>query len=410
MIELDGVQYTVATPEENVTLMTNYINNYCATKEIKNSKGELIYIEQNTSSPIYMLLYGLAYLVSAIQRLIYSVGCTFSISSSSERQLLNLASLANVKRKAATKTTIQCLVYSSRSDDDGPQECVITTSLTKTVAVSGTNVKFHPAYDVTVPIGQSRLVLLVAELEGAYEIGPGMITGFDDEVPGLRLMVSKASIPGQSIESVAALRQRLQERTVTQTQIDKAMNAIEELAGVSLCNIYYNRAPVSDAVINGITVPARKALLIVQGYSEDIAKVFNQYMSCETVDPGDITRLIGGGPQHYYTHSGQDIPVYIVAPLQVDAYIQIYVKGEVPTSTQNNIKDAVQTLVLGRTIGQELSSADVVDKVKEYLPTVPVMGAYVSFDNINYTFRISPSADVLLLFNDSNIQIIGVTG
>ena len=49
MIELDGVEYSVATPEENVTSMVDYINNYCAVNNIRNSKGELIYIEQNNA-------------------------------------------------------------------------------------------------------------------------------------------------------------------------------------------------------------------------------------------------------------------------------------------------------------------------------------------------------------------------
>jgi hypothetical protein len=408
MIELDGIQYSVATPEENVTQMVNFINNYCATHNVRNSKDEVIYIEQNTTSPIYMIMYGIAYLVSAIQRLIYSVGCAFSIGSSSERQLLNLSTLANVKRKNATKTTIQCLVYSDRTEDDPHHACVITTSLSKTITVSGTNVVFHPAYDLTIPVGSVGLVLLVAEDYGAYEIAEGIVTSFDTEVEGLRQIVSKASVPGQTIESIASLRTRLQERSSAQTQLDKAMEAIEELDGVSLCNIYFNKAPVTDAVISGITVPARKALLIVQGYNDNIAKVFNEYLTCETVDPNNNERLVLGAAQHYYTHSGQDIPVYIVAPLQVNAYVQVYIKGEVPVSLQNQVKDVVESLVLGRTIGQELSSAEVVDQIKQQLPSIPVMGAYVSLDGINYTFRVAPAADTLLLFTDTRIQVVGV--
>lgn len=409
MIELDGIQYNVNTPEENATSMVNFINNFCATRNIRNSKDELISIDANTTNPMYMIIYGLAYLVSAVQRLIYSVGCTFSISSSSDRQLLNLATLANIKRKKATRTTIQCLVYADRTEDTPHNPCQITTSLSTTVAISGTNIVFHPAYDLFIPVGGVGLVLLVAETEGSYEIAEGVITSFDDEVVGLRQIVSKASVPGQTIEPIPALRQRLQARASSQTQIDKAMAAIEELEGVSLCNIYFNKAPVTDAVISGITVPARKALLIVQGYNENIAKVFNEYLTCETVDPDNNERLVLGTAQHYYTHAGQDIPVYIVAPLQIPAYVQVYFKGEVPVSTQNQVKDAVQSLVLGRTIGQELTSAEVVNQVKEALPSLPIMGAYVSLDGLNYTFRVSPASDTLLLFTDVNIQVVGVT-
>ena len=114
MIELDGIQYNVNTPEENATSMVNFINNFCATRNIRNSKGELISIDANTANPMYMIIYGLAYLVSAVQRLIYSVGCAFSISSSSDRQLLNLATLSGVKRKGASPTIVNCIIYASR--------------------------------------------------------------------------------------------------------------------------------------------------------------------------------------------------------------------------------------------------------------------------------------------------------
>ena len=92
--------------------MLGFINDYCTTNNITNSKGELVQIEQNWANPLYILLFGFSYLVTVLQKLIYNVGCSLNIARASDRQVMNIAEIANVKRKEATKTTIQAIIYS----------------------------------------------------------------------------------------------------------------------------------------------------------------------------------------------------------------------------------------------------------------------------------------------------------
>ena len=47
MVSLNNIDYEIKTPLENCTDMICYINSYCATNNIKNSKGEVIYIDAN---------------------------------------------------------------------------------------------------------------------------------------------------------------------------------------------------------------------------------------------------------------------------------------------------------------------------------------------------------------------------
>ena len=79
MITLDGIEYTVKTPEENASDLVNYINDYCAAHNVKNSKGEVINIAANETNPLYMILYGNAYLATVLQKLIYSAACRMSV-------------------------------------------------------------------------------------------------------------------------------------------------------------------------------------------------------------------------------------------------------------------------------------------------------------------------------------------
>ena len=45
MLSLDGIEYTVKTPEENASDLVSFINDYCRSHGIKNSLGEDVYIE-----------------------------------------------------------------------------------------------------------------------------------------------------------------------------------------------------------------------------------------------------------------------------------------------------------------------------------------------------------------------------
>ena len=157
MVLLDGIEYEVKTPDENLDDVITYVNDYCAANDVRNTAGELIYIEPNEANPLYQLFRGFSYLTTVMQKLIYSAGCSMSIAESSERQLLNLSDIAGVKRTKATRTIITGVVFSNAAGQ-GAVDCVISQLLTATITIAGTDVVFHPAFDVTVPIGESRSI------------------------------------------------------------------------------------------------------------------------------------------------------------------------------------------------------------------------------------------------------------
>ena len=216
MVLLDGIEYEVKTPDENLDDVITYVNDYCAAKDIRNTAGEVIYIEPNEANPLYQMFRGFAYLTTVMQKLIYSTGCSMSIAEASERQLLNLADIAGVKRTQATHTIITGVVFANQ-EGTGAVDCVITRDMTITITIAGTDVVFHPAFDLTVPIGESRNSVLRAEQYGSYNISANTLTQFDDPVPGFRSMTTSASTPGQGLETIASLRNRLQRRAVEGT-------------------------------------------------------------------------------------------------------------------------------------------------------------------------------------------------
>lgn len=409
MLELDGLEYTVKTPEENVSDVVAFINDYCATKGIKNSLGELINIDANEANPLYMMCFGMSYLTTVLQKLIYSAGCTMSVPESSERQLLNIADIAGVVRGAATRTVIQGTVYANEQDS-GAVDCVITRELSATVSSGTYNLVFHPAFDITVPIGEARQIVLIAEDYGAYNISENTITQFDDIVPGFRRMTTKASTPGQDQESIPSLRARIQRRSVEGTQADRAAEAIQSLDGVALCSIYFNESPTDNQTVGsrGLVVPPRQALLMVQGYSDNIAKMFFTHMICKTAGEAYPVN-VGAYRQNYITRAGQVLPVWVVPPEQIYIYVKVYIYETLTYAQIDSIKDAVCSLSSNLTIGQTVTSKMITDIVSSTCPDLTVQGADVSKDDETYSFSAMPNSDEVFIFALDNISVVEVT-
>ena len=412
MLLLDGIEYEVKTPDENLDDVVTYINDYCQSKDIKNSLGETIYIDANEANPLYQALRGLSYLTTIMQKLQYSAGCSVSVAESSERQLLNLSDIAGIKRTKATHTTIAGVVYANL-EDTGAVECVITRDMEATITIAGTDVTFHPAFDVTIPIGESRSIVLVAEQLGSFNISANTITSFDDPVPGLRMMSTAASTPGQERETIASLRERLQRRTVEGTQIERAASAIQNLEGVAMCSIYFNYSPREDESVPygdiNITVPPRQALVFVQGWSTDpvaIARTFYRYLLCKTAG-GDVD---GHQEQVYETRAGQQLTVNILPPKQQPVWIRIFIKNVLSYEQVDGIKDVICSMAGSLTIGQGITTAEVIKYVGDIYTNLTIQGAEVSLtgEDNSYSYVQVPNPTAVFYLNVDNINVVEV--
>ena len=410
MITLDGIEYDVKTPDENLDDVITFVNDYCLANDVKNSVGEVIHIEPNEANPLYQMFRGFAYLTTAMQKLIYSAGCSMSIAEASERQLLNLSDIAGVKRTQATRTIISGVVYANTESAEAVP-CVITQDMTATITIAGADVVFHPAFDVTIPIGESRAIILMAEQYGSYNISANTLTQFDDPVPGFRSMATYNSTPGQALETIASLRNRLQRRATEGTQVERAETAIQNLEGVSMCSIFFNYNPWKPTSIaygdTSITVPPRQALLLVQGWSIEanaIAKTFYRYLLCKTAGEG----VQGVQTQKYITHSNQELTVNILPPVQQELYIKVYIKNTLSFEQIDGIKDVICSLAGSLVIGQSISAVDITNAVAAIYTNLTVQGAEISLtgDEGTYSYMQAPAQTAVFYFNVDNISVV----
>lgn len=397
MIELDGVEYQVQDTGTIATEIVERINSYCTENNVTNSQGDIVYIDANRANPLYMIIWGISFLISILQRLVYNVGCAFNIAASSPRQLLNLADVANVKRNAATYTIIPCLVYAS---DEG--DCLITKDLLLSTNVGGQEIRFHPAYETTIEKGQVLNIPMIAEVTGPYSIAGGWTNKFVSDVENLDHIVLADSIPGTEQETIAELRARMQRRRLNYTQIDAAKQAIMELPGIASCSIFFNYSNVDPATVGGIIIAPRKALVIVQGYSDDIAKTYYSHLLCEST-PGPDNRTT---EQDYITHANQHIPVYFVSPRTLNIFIDIIISGDIVEAVRNAMMDKACEISLHLNIGDSIDTFQIMELVSQTTGLdVSILGCSIGTSEETGLYQVTPEPDQLLILSPDNINI-----
>lgn len=423
MIEVDGVSFMVKTPAENTEDMRTSINEYCSNNNVTNSKNELVYIEQNMASPVYLLLWALGYLVTVVQKMVWSVGKAHNVQSSSENQLLNIADMANIKRGKASVTTFDVYVRAAQAgetnyDESSDGTCTITSE--DTITYNG--VIYAPALhpSVTLQAGESTYITMVATTSGAYAISEDSISGFDEGINNIGTFKQYASVPGHEQETIASLRERIQRKQTSGTTLDAAMDAIRELEGVTTCSIYQNPSPTDSRQIgiDGIMVPPRHTMVLVQGYNANIARTYFEHLAAPSILPltdgqySDFAysktfipadRLLE--VQEYVTHAGQALPVAIIKPKQEQVLVKVFINQSVVGSVESAMKDAVCQLASKITAGQDLTSAMVLSQLADF-SSYELQGALVGKSEASMGYIAHSEKDGLFAFSFDNITIV----
>lgn len=408
MTELDGKTYTIKTPGENTSDMITRINTYCANNDIRNSKNEVIYIDENFASPFYMILWAMGYLVTIIQNLIYGVGKALSVQSSSDAQLLNLADLAGIHRGTPSRTTFSILVKAMAIDNPEYDATSPGVTITSEDTITYDGIVYAPALHPSIHLEPNQIayITLVAQESGSYTISAGMITEFDSPISNIEYIQQDTSIPGQEQESIASLRNRMQRRQISGTNLDTAMDAIRALDGVTTCNIYYNESVTETRSIgaDSIPVPPRQALILVQGYNSQIAKAFFSNLTCASIPSTSVPadRLLDA--QVYTTHANQELQVALVKPKLVPIYIRIILGIAIDKTVELAIKDAILALAREVSIGMTLTAAMVLNALDDYT-SYSLQGALLSANNSSWDYKATPAIDAIWTFIADNITI-----
>jgi hypothetical protein len=386
MIELDGRSYIVNTPTENAFAMLSFINQFMIDNDVRNKAGEVVQFKISLVSPIWLLLFGIGYMATVCQKIMYAVAQAFNIADCSDNQVLNLAKIARLSRKEGSYTTVVC---TATATNGGP--CNITTDLIAEVEYENETYQFSPIYDVTIPAGTSAEVILICSVTGPVYFEAGTITGFTTEVEDLDTFVSSAPQPGSGLESISSLRTRLMTNEAVSPMMG-AIQAINALDGISKAVVLYNPNYDSSMMLGGKTVPPKRAIIFVQGYSEKIAQEYYKYMSMQTYDDGTARQ------QSFTMENGQDFTVNYYTPVAIDLYIRVSVNKALTLEREAEIKQAIVNLSNTRQIGTNYTTAFIIDQLNVNLNFPEIRGIDISTDGTTWVDTTS--------FNEGNIGLI----
>lgn len=386
MVELDGRSYVVNTPTDNAFALLEYVNQFMVDNDVKNRKGEVVQFKISLASPIWLLIIGIGYMATVCQRIMYAVAQAFNLGSCSDEQVLNLARIARLTRKEGSYTTVACTVTATAGGT-----CNISTNLEAVVEYEGVNYTFHPIYAVSVPAGTSAEIILICDVTGPVYFEVGAITGFTTEVSNLATLVSAAPQPGSGLESISSLRTRLMTNEAV-SPLMGAVQGINALDGVTKAVVLYNSNYDSSMVLGGKTVPPKKAVVFVQGYSDKIAQEYYRHMAAQTYNDGTAQS------QDFELGNGQNFTMYYYTPVAVNLYIKVKVNSLLTVERENEIKNAIQALSNSREIGKNYTSSYLIDSLNTNLYFTEIVGIEVSEDGVTW----GNTTD----FNEGNIGLI----
>lgn len=388
MIELDGRSYVVNTPTENAFALLDFINQFMVDNDVKDKNGNVVQFKISLASPIWLIIIGIGYMATVCQRIMFAVAQAFNIADCSEQQVLSLAKIARLSRKEGSYTTVVC---TATAKADGP--CEITTDLEATVTYENEEYIFHPIYAATIPAGTSAEIILICSVTGPVYFEAGAITEFTTEVENLESFVSSAPQPGSGMESISSLRTRMMNNESI-SPLAGAIQGINALDGVTKAVVLYNPNYDSSMVLGGKTVPPKKSIVFVQGYSDNIAQEYYRHMTAQTYNDGTARQ------QDTVLANGQNFTLNYYTPVAVNLYVRVKVVAAQSAERELEIKRAVVNLSNSREIGDNYTSAYIIDMLNTNLNFPEVTGVEISTDGTNWSDTTS--------FNEGNIGLIAL--
>jgi hypothetical protein len=393
MIELDGRSYIVNTPTENAFALLEYVNQFMVDNNVKNSKGAIVQFKISLASPIWLLIIGIGYIATICQKIMYAVAQAFNIADCSEQQVLSLSKIARLPRKLGSYTTVACTATASAS---GP--CHITTDMIAKATYEGVEYTFNPIYKLDIAAGTSEEVILICTVTGPvyFEIGAitALKTAEEEAVPNLDTFVSGAPQPGSGLESISSLRTRIMTNEAI-SPLAGATQGLNALDGVTKAVVLYNSNYDSDMILGGKTVPPKKAVVFVQGYSDKIAKEYYTHMTAQTYSDGTAHQ------QSYVMENGQNFLMNYFAPIAVNLYVKVKISTLITLERQAEIKQAVIKLSNSRNIGDNYTTSYMIDMLNTNLYFPEVTDIKISTDGVTWSDTTN--------FNEGNIGLIAMS-
>lgn len=309
---------TIDTPYNNAVFVINRTNELLTENNIKDSTGtEIAQLEQSAVNPAWLFALACGSLHTSWQEQISKAYSAIDAQNCEEDQVLVLAGLAGLIRGNGTPSHITVSFFNTASERVSiPIGSVFSEAYTNHKWSNNTEINLASASES----GHSQITTLYSVDDGAFEV-PKDISFTSSGYPLIEIKSASESTPGESIESIASLRNRLSQGDETSDFLSQCKTAIERLSGIESCSIWFNGGITSPLIIGDpsgsyVSVPPREAYVSVKGVdvSHKIAETYFNYLDVPaTVGAQTETYQRGMQPltMHYDIAEGIAVSIYV---------------------------------------------------------------------------------------------------
>lgn len=344
---MDNVK-TIDTPYNNAVSVLNKTNQLLLENNIKDSTGETVaQLEATPANPAWLFALACGSLHTAWQEKIAKAYSALDAQNCEDDQVLVLASIAGLERGNGTPSHITVL-FKNNSDSES-----ITIPIGTTFEETYTNHSWVTNKDITLLPEASLYATLYSTVDGAYEL-PSDVMFNNDDYSNVTVTSSSASVPGENIETIASLRNRLVTGVETSDTKTQAEYAIERLSGIEQCSIWFNSDNSASMIIGNKTIPPRTAYISIRGYdvSGKLAETYYTYL--------DVPATVGA-VQETYQRGLQALTVHFDVAQQVDIPIYVTLRAsDMADGAAERVREIISshsgTLKCGENITSQLIS------------------------------------------------------
>lgn len=389
----------VLTTEENASAYLNNVNTNLANAGVTDAKGDPAQFSALAASPMWLMALALGQNITEWQERLRNAYNALNIASCTDAQVENLATLAGIFKKTGSAPYVILTVTNSTTNNltINSENCYATDAVTGrqwyagqtyVLAVDETAQLAFYCYDRDVSVPANTVFTITSR------------NALFDDITAFNVGASRILEPP---ESIAQLRDRIILRKIKYDFISTAQDAIARLNGVSKCSIFFNPNQNVPIVLNGgLTLPARTAYIVIQGYDADqlIPRTFLSYAIVNTLKTPTALQgqlLVGT----------TEVTVYYEQCKTVMAYIAIKIKplaGDV--TYQQRIKDVLTPYSGTLAVGQNLTAQLVCEWLAGLTDIGTLYDAYVGTAENPTGDVTNIAAQELLQFEAVNISFV----
>lgn len=280
--EINGQTWQPKTTVEHADLIIDKINQLLQENNVTDKSGNIVQLKKNYGNALYLLALGDGQCFAENDAALSKAINSFNIELADEQQIENLLPIAAITRNPGSYSTLKLTVTA------GPDGACTIPAGTK---APFENMNFVTQAEAIIPAGHTQTLDTVADVIGPVVVLTGEVTAFDAEIANLESVENLvSSIPGNAAETTDSLRRRILKGQTIPYSLDGVKIAIEELTGINHARVYFNFNVDGNLTLPGnIEIYPRTAYIVINGQSDELAKVYARYMSAPTQNIGDPT-------------------------------------------------------------------------------------------------------------------------